>query len=462
MDRESLYARLPIALQNAALAVEGWRLKRLRFNDEFFAFLADYESRSLVSPQAVAEYRDRRLAEFVTHAATTVPHYRDLFQKHRLDPREIRTLSDLAALPILTKAEVQDAPPRFKSDAISPADSIQSHTSGSTGGGLIFPVTKRNVREQWAVWERYHRWHGLEMNTPCLYFGGRSVVPSSQRRPPFWRHSRATRQTFFSNYHLSAETAPVYLDAMLARAAPWVHGYPSFVALVASYAKQLGRKIPARWVTLGAENVLPQQAALVEEIFGVAPIQHYGMAEGVANISECPKHQLHVDEDFAAVEFIPIASDSSNSAPRQICHVVGTNFTNSAYPLLRYQVGDVVTLDPAITCDCGRPGRVVASIDGRQEDYIVTSAGTRIGRLDHVFKDMTNIREAQLFQQAAGTMTVRIVKGPCYREADERQLREEIIKRVGRDVTFDISYVEAIERTSRGKLRFVVSAIGQS
>ena len=41
---------------------------------------------------------------------------------------------------------------------------------------------------------------------------------------------------------------------------------------------------------------------LIERAFGVLPLEHYGMAEAVANVSMCPSRRLHVDEDFAATE----------------------------------------------------------------------------------------------------------------------------------------------------------------
>lgn len=450
MDREQLYARLPWPLQNLAICYEGWRIARSRFEGEFERFVAEYESRSCWPVERIVAFRDQRLAAFVQHAATTTPYYRDLFAKRRLDPAAIRTLDDLRQLPVLQKSEVQDQRDRFRSEAVDPATTVTVHTSGSTGAGLQFPVTKTGSREHWAVYYRYCRWHGLDTRREwCLQFGGRSIVPAEQQRPPFWRWNYPGRQLMFSAYHLSATTAPAYLAAMQKSGAAWMHGYPSFVSLVAGYALELGVSLPIRWVTLGSESVLPQQVELIERAFGVRPVQHYAMTESVANISQCPQGKLHVDEDFCGVEFDPRGDDSFA--------VLGTNLINPAFPLLRYEVGDHVTVG-AESCDCGRPGRVVAAIDGRREDYIVTARGARIGRLDHIFKDMIHVREAQLVQQAPGQMTIRIVKGPQFAPEDERQLVAEIRKRI-RDVEFQIEYVPTLPRTSRGKLRFVVSTI---
>ena len=450
MDAEKLYLKLPVGLQNLALSLEGRRLERRRFNAEYRTLLAESEERTFWDGEQTERFRDGRLTAFVARAARTVPYYRDLFRRLPIDPAEIRTLGDLEALPVLTKREVQQDPSRFEPEGGAKAPAFVSHTSGSTGAGLRFPTTWRAHREQWAVWWRYRGWHGLSPETTCLYFGGRSIVPVEQKRPPFWRHNRGGHQIMFSAYHLNAETAPAYLEKMRRSGARWIHGYPSMVALLASYALEHDAGFEARQVTLGSENLLPQQEQLIERAFGVLPVEHYGMAEAVANISMCPARRLHVDEDFAATELVPMGDDHYR--------IIGTNLSNPAFPLLRYEVGDFASLGDG-SCDCGRPGRVVARLDGRLEDYVITKDGARLGRLDHIFKNLDRVREAQIRQSRVGHMALIVVKGPGYSEQDDRLLREEVAKRVGDQVDFDIEYVTAVKRTGREKLRFVISTL---
>jgi phenylacetate-CoA ligase len=102
---------------------------------------------------------------------------------------------------------------------------------------------------------------------------------------------------------------------------------------------------------------------------------------------------------------------------------------------------------------------VVESIDGRSEDYLWLGDGTRLGRLDHIFKDATRIREAQIVQRARGEMTLRVVRGVGFAEDDERQLLAETRYRVGAAMRVDLEYVDRIERTATGKLRLVVSEV---
>ena len=449
MNFERIYLRLPIPLQNLGCSLQGFRVQQKRYGAGFRRELAEAERRSALSHPEVCELRDRRLRAFVRHCAATVPYYRNLFHELGVRPEDIRGLEDLKILPIVTKTTVQERGDEFVSEVAKSYTCDLIHTSGTTGGGLRLLATREGIHEQWAIWWRYRRWHGIQPGTWCAYFGGRSVVPAGQATAPFWRTNLAGHQLFFSAYHLTTANLQRYAEKLRSARLPWLHGYPSLLALVAAFIVDSGFDLgyQPKWVTIGAENLLPQQAEVMRRAFGVRPIQHYGMAEAVANISECRCGKLHVDEDFACMEFV--GEDSQRK-------VVGTNLSNYATPLLRYDAQDMLCVGDR-RCDCGLPGRIVESIDGRLEDYVVLRNGARIGRLDHIFKDMVHVREAQIVQQEPGRIRLRLVRGSEYGDGDEKQLRREFAQRLGSGAELELEYVEQLPRTRSGKLRFVIS-----
>ena len=448
---ERVYLRLPTLVQQAAVTAEGWRVERNRYRPPFTDVLAAYEDRAQWDSLRLSEWRDARLRSFIT-AAAALPLYSRWFAESRVAPADIRQLDDLRRLPILTKAIVREAQDTGTlSSATADDATFVAHTSGTTGAGLRFLVTTASAREQWAAWWRYRHAHGIRRGTWCAVFGGRSLVPIGQRRPPFWRVNVAAKQVMFSAYHITPETVCDYVAELRRRRLPWLHGYPSVISLIAGYLVDRGESLGYQvgWITFGAENVMPHQLALAAAAFGVQPRQHYGMSEGVANFSECPLGRLHVDEDFAAVEFVP-RGDGTGA-------IIGTNFTNLATPLIRYEVGDFAT--PATdACQCGRGGRIVVAVDGRLEDYVLLPNGARVGRLDHVFKDMLVVREAQLVQRRVDALEVRIVRAAGFDSAAEAAIRREFAQRLG-DMRIVIEYVDALPRTNTGKLRFVVSEL---
>jgi len=371
-----------------------------------------------------------------------------------IDPQDIRGPDDLTALPILDKQTVQENLADFHSESKSQMRCNTMHTSGTTGAGLIFPMTLEAEREQWAVWWRYRARFGLDRNTWYAHFHGKSIVPFERSKPPFWRVNRPGRQILLSAYHMSEHNLPFYVDELNRRQPPWIQGYPSLLVLLVSFMLEQGYELnyKPKVITVGAESLLPQQKLVIEKAFDVPCRQHYGMAEGVGNISECPEGNLHLDEDYACVEFLPMDSNSYR--------IIGTNYTNYAFPLLRYDTGDIAELEsPEKKCPCGIPGRLVKSVDGRREDYVLTPDGRRIGRLDHIFKDMVTVRECQIFQEHVERVVFRVVRSKEYTEKDEKMLLHEGRTRLGNRIEIAMDYVEEIERTSQGKLRFVISKI---
>lgn len=445
---ERVYSALPAGLQNLICSAEGYRLQRKRFGDDFGRQLRDAEERSAASTADLATLRDRAFREFVWDAAVGSAFYCELPSFQVAADRQSFHAEEL---PILDRATVQAASALIARADVPSVETVS--TSGSTGTGLRFPVTREAIQRQWATWWRFRRWHGIERDEWCGYFGGRPVVPIRRRRGPFWRYNVPGRQVLFSGSHLSADTWSAYAAELSRRRLAWLHGYPSLLALLASYLVEyratLGYDI--RWVTTAAESVLPAQADLIERAFGVRPRQHYGMAEGCANASECPSGRLHVDEDFAFVEFVPIERAAGS-------RVLGTNVTNRAFPLIRYDVGDIAQVSGQ-ACGCGRPGRIIDRIDGRREDYVVLPSGALIGRLDHIFKNQVRVREAQIYQPDLTRVVLRLVGAKGFTNRDEQALVHTARTWLGTEVRIEIEHLESLPRTPAGKLRFVVSAV---
>lgn len=454
-DKNSLYSRLPIWAQNAAISLEGFRIQLRRKQSQGGKQFEACAKRKQVSRSELDAFRASRLSLHLRDA-TGSPFWRSRFAQFGLRPEASDPFAELAKLPVLTKEEVRAAAHDIINAELSPRKLRPLNTGGTTGAGLRMWETGASENERWAVWWRYRAVHGIHPGTWCHYFGGRSVVPVRQEGPPYWRINYPGKSILYSAYHLRNETAKDYLRKIQSSTAPWVHGYPSVLALIAGHASDLGMPIggAVRIVTTGAENLLEHQRKLIARNFGAPVVQHYGQAESVANFSECAHGRLHVDEDFSFTEFIPVAGLPGRH------RVIGTNWTNPAFPLFRYDTGDVADTTAHGECACGSFWRTVNSVDGREEDYVVNGKGNVIGRLDHIFKDAVTVKEAQVRQDKPGEVTIIIVPGHGYaRPADEGALMKSAVERLGSETQIRIEYAESLPRTASGKLRMVVSAL---
>lgn len=437
---------IPVWLQNIAFSLRGWVIKRRRYNKNFFSELEDLEIRKIKPAEALRD---------IIIESRKVEAYKGVIT----DREEAILRSDadfvyeiIKKYPIIGKQQVKEHIndyyyPYFHGKIFS------MKTSGTTGSGLVFPYSVEMENKQWAVWWRYRRSLGIQLETWCGWFGGRTIIPMSSQKPPFWRINRPGRQVMYSSHHLSAKTVKLYHDDIMQRGLTWLHGYPSSVSLLASLIIENGLTPieTIKWVTTGAENLLDHHVSTIKMAFPNAMVRtHYGLAEGVANMSQDKEGKWEVDDDFAYVEFIPI-----DEHDKSVCRIVGTGLANHAFPLIRYDTGDLAKINLVD----GEPE--IVEVYGRQEDYIELPNGVKLGRLDHIFKNCVNIREAQIHQIRKDLIELRVVKDVNYTDKDERQLVKESSSRFGKDVELKITYCDAIERTKAGKVRFVVSDLNK-
>ncbi|WP_353661138.1 hypothetical protein [Hydrogenimonas sp. SS33] len=451
---ELLYELSPVFMQNFFCSLEGAKIYRRRFGENFFAVFDEIKDRDRLPREEMEKLKTARMRTQLVAAYENSEYYKNLFDRHAFDPYKFEDFETLQSLPLLKKEALQENLLAFLNRHVSPASYITLHTSGTTGAGLVFPESKRCENEKWAVWWRYRTNLGISLDTWCANFGGKVIVPVKQSKPPYHRIIKPFRQVSFSMYHLGPDTVGEYVKVINRKRLHWIHGFPSTLSYLASLMqeKNLVFDHPIRWVTIGAESLLPHQKKIIREVFGTDPRQHYGLSEPVANISECEHGSLHVDEDFAHVEFLPLENESGRY------QIVGSSFANDALLFLRYCTNDIVTLpDKPEQCPCGRIGRVVRDIEGRKYDYIVQKDGSKIMILGHIFRDMVNIREVQVKQEKSGFVTFFVVPSERYTEEDEALLRHEIEMRFRID--YAIEYVDKIEKTERGKLRLVISEL---
>lgn len=448
--KESLYKMLPIPLQHIACSSIGKINNIKRYGKHFNNYLDLYLKSQWWSKEKLFKYRDRRLKEFIQFSYMYIPYYQRQFKQLGINPDMIQSIADISKyLPILTKNEVKQNYDDFLAPNLSRAKVTYLHTSGTTGSGFRFPTTLKALKEQHAIYWRGRIESGANMQMLHGSFSGRLVVPLSQRKPPFWRYNYFGNQILFSGYHINKENVKYYIEELNRKKVKWIHGYPSMLSLIASYMLEDSIKLDygIELITLGSENLSSYQLQQIKEAFGVIPKQTYGTTEATGGAFECQYGNLHIDEEFVAMEFLPIGDNQYK--------IIGTNFSNYAIPLLRYDTNDIATIVDK-RCECGRNSRIIKAIDGREEDYIKLYDGTKIGRLDHIFKDMIGVREAQIRQKVKGEIEVRIVKTSLFSTKQERLLKNNIKNYLG-DIKFKILCVEKIPRTKSGKLRFVIS-----
>jgi phenylacetate-CoA ligase len=296
-------------------------------------------------------------------------------------------------------------------------------------------------------------WHGIDLDDWCAYFGARNIVPIRQQRTPYWRTNHAAKQIYFSTFHLSNKTVRKYVKQLRTLNIRWLHGFPSTIGILAALMLDCNLAVDTvELVTVGGEALPEKTKETIEIAFGCPVRQHYGLREGVVNISECEKGSLHIDEDFSLVELIR-SGDSENQY-----RLIGTNFYNPLFPLIRYDTGDLCS-GLAENCTCGRSSRVVYRLDGRLNDVLVMPSGAKIGYLASLFREERCVLASQIIQKSLDQIEVLVVPGESFGAQESDKIKKIVETRVEDSVRVNVTPVRVIPATKGGKRPAVVSLL---
>ena len=459
MDLRSLYQALPAPLRTIVASARGYQLRWRRYGADTERVMREAADREHWSADRWRAWQGERLARVLHRAATRVPYYREHWARRRAGG-DRASWELLAHWPLLSKEDVRRAPHAFVADDRDPRWMVPEYTSGTTGKPLRMWFSREAVRSWYALYEaRVNGWSGVARNTRWANIGGQQVVRFDQDRPPFWVWNAGLRQLYMSSYHLSPAFAGAYLNALATYEIEYLLGYSSSLHSLAQFALEAGVACaPLVAITSNAEPLHAAQRDAIRRAFGTPVRETYGMSEIVCAAGECAHGTLHLWPEVGVLEVCAEDRDAA-VAPGEVGRFVCTGLINLDMPLIRYVVGDRGALAPERSCACGRTLPVLAGVEGRTDDVLVTADGRRIGRLDPVFKAELQIREAQIIQETLTRIRVLIAPAPGYGPADAAAVTRGLRDRMG-DVEVVIETVEAIPRTANGKLRAVINRLG--
>jgi len=448
MTLNKIYRLMPNQIQDWAVSYQGWRLRKYRFGKDFNLALENFLERDDWPPEKINEYQQKKLSEALERASRT-PFYQRLFTEMGANWRDFNNPKYFSMLPVVSKSDIKNKLDDFRPRLALKSDKMLK-TSGTTGESFSFPVSNNIEPEQWALWWRYRMWHDIRRGDKCALFASAPIVHGKLDGRP-WRYDKVNNEYRFSIFHISKETAATYVESLNMIKPRWIHGNPTAIALLSQYIIELKLKLnfKVNTITVGSENFLGWQQEIIQKTFGIKAFQHYGQAEAVANISECEHGNLHTDEDYSYVEYIDEKNDGSLS-------IVGTQFNNHAFCLIRYKTGDLARLSND-QCPCGRYGRIIKTLDGRLTDFIYLPNGEKIASLAAPFHDTENLAGAQIYQENNGNLLIKYIPSEGWDEKNLDEIEKKLRIRVGEQINISFLQVNEIEKTPRGKMKLVIS-----
>lgn len=451
------YDICPVFVQNILVSLYGLHVERVRHKGKYDEYLQKYTNNLYKSKEYIVYNQLINMQNVIKTAYNEVPYYKKLFDFEGIKADRINDYSDLLTIPYLEKQTIRDYEKELISTKYDVKRLFKICTTGTTGTPLNI-YCNNNVRQiNYAFYDRWLQTLHIDPREAKATIGGRLVVPIEQKKEPYWRRSWFQNNTYFSSYHFLYENMKSIINELERFKPCYIDAYPSSVYTLAQYIvnNNINIKNKLKAIITSAETLFDDMRETIEQAFKSPVFDQYGSAEMCVFIAQCSCGSYHVHSDYSVVEFINEQGEPAQGGEE--AEIVCTSLINPVMPLIRYKIGDMVTLS-SDTCSCGLPFPVVANVMGRSDDYIQTPEGRRVGRLSPVLKSLP-IKEAQYIQDDIDSLTVVIVPDNGYTDDTEHKVVKELRKRLGYSIDLQFDYTERISRGKGGKYRSIISNV---
>jgi len=248
-----------------------------------------------------------------------------------------------------------------------------------------------------------------------------------------------------------------------------VGSYPTALAVLAGEQAAGRLRIAPALLLSGAERLSTPLGERISESFRCPVRDTYAASEFMGIAFDCRYGRLHANTDWLILEPVDAAGDPV--APGEASHTtLLTNLANRVQPLIRYDLGDSVTVLPA-PCPCGSPLPAIRPEGRRDETLWIELAGGVIRPLIPLVlatavEEAPGVLRYQVLQAGPRRLRLRIEEAPGHDRAQVcddvlRRLREYLSSQGLASVEMDVSEERPRSDTAGGKmLQFFVEPGG--
>jgi phenylacetate-CoA ligase len=410
---------------------------------------------------AIEDLRNRQFSNLISHCYENVTFYRKYMDKNGLKVNDFQTIYDITKLPIITKETLKNNKEALKAINIDEKQISFQNTGGTTSTPAVFGRDLNNEYRVDANNCRFGKYAGYVPGMKSLLLWAHPMDLNSSESLHMRLKLLMDNAKIFNSWDLTEKNLLKLTNYIAKSNSEVIRGYASAIYNYIQYCKAKKIIFPKhiKSVIITADKIYEEQKGEISQFFECEVFEEYGCREFSVMAHECEKHKgLHLAEEHFIFEVLNQGDRRSNFEGTG--ELVVTPLYNYAMPLLRYSLGDDVTISSAF-CDCGKRLRLITDLKGRVIDYVVT----KNNRLMHgsfffeLFGFSKGISRFQAHQHEKGKVLIKIVKNKDFSEKEIEKIMDYFRIQNGDDIIAEIRYVDDIEISPSGKRRICISEV---
>lgn len=384
---------------------------------------------------------------YLTNLLTYITRHSRFYSKYQ----DYKSLQDF---PIVNKEILkQNWEEVFVAEFRDRKDNKEKRTSGSTGTPFQVYWDRRKHMRMIADSKYFQELGGVKSHERIVCM----IVNEKGDRSPMEKQERDNVYNIYCAYFDDESIANIFKD--LAKYNPkMIIGYSSMWDAIANYiyeGKAPKCQLDLTVIMAEAEGLKERTREIVSEYFDCPVYSRYGNEECGTIAQEDGSgygHRLNTASYF--IEILSMDSDEP-AKDGEIGRVVMTDLFNYAFPIIRYENGDL-----AIKHEL-EDGRVYLSdVVGRKVDMLYTTGGKMVNWLRSLIflKKYRDIKQFQIIQETQTKYTwVLNTENHGY----EEMIIEESKELFGKDSEYEFKYVSAIPKLRSGKTQMTICKLNK-
>jgi phenylacetate-CoA ligase len=204
-------------------------------------------------------------------------------------------------------------------------------------------------------------------------------------------------------------------------------------------------------ITLTYEFPSALHLRAIRRVFRSPIASSYGSTEAGYVFMECEHGRLHQNTEFCRVDFAPFADGVERHAG--IGRIFVTAFRNAWFPLVRFDIGDIVCLASG-SCPCGRDfGMTLSTIEGRLKSLCVAGNGKLLTHreMDDALAVVEGLEQYQIVQETPRRVQLAVIGEKGHQKKVARDAGDILRDIFGPGVTVTVNAVPVFHPERSGK-----------
>jgi len=387
--------------------------------------------------------------------------YRQIYDENNFHPSQVKNWQDFELVPIINRKMIQDAQaddpyalvPKSKQSGIS----WHQTTSGSSGLPITIYASRSERLRILGVILRAYRLNGLKYLETSVTIKD----PIDIAKPNVVQKLGGFRHDYYDIYQPVENIQKSIVDKWKSIAV--LKSMPSDLANLAWLIKSEGLYFPpVRTMFTDSEKLDDSTRLFIESVFRTQAIDFYATTEVgvVAFQTKNSQGKYHVNDDAVFVE-----TKSNNRLESGDEDLVLTGLLNFSTPIIRYQIGDVVTAGDRQSIS-GIPFSTIERIHGKYLDFIVRLDGKVVS--SHAVKQnlthLKGIRRFQVVQRDQSSFQIYITPDSQWSDAVSSEIMRLFRRDFGEEMRIEIVLDENLIHKSSDykKFKVVESMVAQN